>query len=845
MVFRGVPLDVKRSGQLGNAAFALALFCVCAVGPLVGVVHPPIVVGVFFCALLALVLHVVDRLWARRRPSFAPLYASLFVVGAALSVVQLLPLPHALRAVIEPATTERVQWVLSALSPEALESFWPSLSTDPAQTGHELIRLCTGLFVFLVLADRCRKRTHRRTVYRALIASGVLVLIISIGHKVAQTDWVWGMFRATGRTPLAGPLVNPNHLARLYGVIALVALGYGFTARGRSERLVSFGVAAVLSAAVFLTLSRGGALAFVGAAGLLALLFTRVPDEPDDKHPVRVGWSLVALPALVFAGLAVAIYLAREGFLAELEMSADTTFETSKTAMYGPALRLLQDHWLLGVSTGGFETAYPGVLNVGELKNRTFSHIENGLLQVFLDHGVIFGAALVALLLFVAQRALSSVSARRDLVPLCALAFMLLGDVFDFFLEIGAGTLLAAALLALVAGRAMEQRRTRRHLPRALWAPALAALVVVCLAAVPAALLHTRWTVDQTLRTPDLPTLTLEQALARRPLDGFIAYRLAADARKRSHPRRALRWANRAMVLWPNLGPAHIEAARALWSVGRYEQALLEYRLAWRAKAFSHQKLIEELSRRTSSLDARLRAVPNDDAGAFSAVCRSFEQAKEHTKALECLDRLLAQHDLADAKTRVVHAALAAGDVDGAEARFQRHFPHQNQTGPVLELQSKIEERQYGLDEAYTRAQARVPAGQAAPFLWWKLYAAQRLRKTADALQIAKALRPLVHHPREQDRLDKAEVSLWHALGNLGEALRVAERWARRSPRDKEALIALLGLEIELDLFARATATLRRAEAVAKDDARLSRLRQSLGERRDESKEERARDLLK
>lgn len=840
----------RRFPLLGRASLGLAMACVVVAPLLFGGVHPPVLFGLALAALLALSLHVADRA-LRGRPLAVSWVSLPLLAGVSWSLLTLVPLPGSLRALVSPKATEDVAWVVELLSNEARDLVRPVLSLDPPETALAVLRLVSALAVFVVVADRCRRREERRLAFRLLLLGAVAVFLVSLGHRLANVTEIWGTFLPNGRPPLRGPLINPNHLARVFGAFSLLCLGRALVVRSRTEALWFALGAVTCGAGVFLTFSRGGALAFVAVlvvVGLAALWRKRsgVPVEGAPSSALGVPTRGVVFAELLgLLALGVALYLAREAFVDEMVTLGEETLETSKARLYPPALRLLSTYPLFGVTNGGLQSVYLSTLEPGEL-SMSVPYVENLLVQTLVDHGVVVGPLLVGLAAIVAFVLRTTLRSMEHAVALPAALFLVLGDIFDFALEIAAGSLLLWGALALAASHLLDGRRFCVRLrPKGALAAIAGVGCIVAWASV-VGLPDARWSTDRQLArtTPDQRLATYERALARHPLDGHFAYSLATEARARKDAGLALKWANRALYLWPSHGPSHVEAARALAAMGHLDQALLEYKLAWVSGNVERGRLLAELALRTDDVEKWKLAVP-DEPAARGALCNLLVRQKRIDVARACFDD--AARDFPEAGSFLISAAklsLQLNDGSGAEERLRRMLGDTPPDGEVAALLAQAMLLSSGIEAAYASSTAWLEgAKEPRLLLGWRLSAATRLGRFQEAFETLQALRKRTSDRRALDGLDRKEAELRVRFGQKGEALRLWRQLSRRNPSDVDALVQLARLELELGLLQDARVSYTRAARLDPERPSVKDLGQKIDRALDASARERLEKL--
>ncbi len=189
------------------------------------------------------------------------------------------------------------------------------------------------------------------------------------------------------------PKILPNSAATLLEGLIFLALGAGMALRGRATsaaRLALFACAAIMAAAVFLTVSRGAWLALALAGLAWAAAYFR---------PAR--WLGLALVALALALLLVVI-VSQDVFILQRIPLVDKTIaplflRPDRLDVYRGSLQLIGDVPLSGVGLGKqFAMNYSRYVLIIQVPYLEYSH--NLYLEAWLQQGILGLAALLWLL---------------------------------------------------------------------------------------------------------------------------------------------------------------------------------------------------------------------------------------------------------------------------------------------------------------------------------------------------------------------------------------------------------------------------------------------------------------
>jgi O-antigen ligase/tetratricopeptide (TPR) repeat protein len=258
-----------------------------------GCVHPGFELLLKSGVALLLLLWAAKFVFAGFEPlDYCPL--ALCMAGLMLfGVGQIVPLPQSVLAWVSPATSA---WYDSLLpgSPEELADGTPAaestksgatISFDPAATREEVVRLLAFLAIFLVVRQNLASPAClRRLCLIGAVNGTLLTLFALVQFWTAKGGTIYWTFPSQGWT--YGPFINHDHAACYLNLCFGLALGL-FLARSRRAEAsagrnwwLDAGVLwlalppTILLVGVAFSLSRGGLIAFFGAAGLcLALRF--------------------------------------------------------------------------------------------------------------------------------------------------------------------------------------------------------------------------------------------------------------------------------------------------------------------------------------------------------------------------------------------------------------------------------------------------------------------------------------------------------------------------------------------------------------------------------------------
>lgn len=637
----------------------------------VAAVHPPVVIGFAASVVAAFGVFLAT---GGAVPSWKPAraLAAVLFLGCAVTLVQLLPLPQPVIGILSPRAVEigdQLRANVGIVAPAT-----PSL--DRAGTGIELLKACACAMVFIMAAASGEKLKFRLLATVAL--AGFAVILIGVFQKLAGVKDILGFYRtaAFDSTFFVSTFVNPNHLAGYLGLAACVSLGLGVEAADRPRRVLFVFVAAVTGAGVFLSLSRGGIVAF--AAAQLFLLFLLVRRRVERLG--RATWW--------HAGLVVALAVASWLAYAEIsrELSTISTVEKiesdKKLQSFAGAARMAAAFWPLGAGRGAYEGAINMFRKPGHV---SWTYAENEYIQAAADMGIPFAAVFFAALVLLFAAVFAARRGPADAGVLSGVYMLALHNFVDFNLEILSVEIAFFAVLGAAAAGGGPP-----VVPAAKARPSAAAFLLLCLgvAALPvAALSGGKSLKSDTERLRGLLAAggysknarEIREILARHRADYFLPLLSGAALmrEKGSDPRLAHGMLRHAMFLNPVAHEPHLLAARLFERAGNVGQAMAEYRQAVRLHRPVLESVLHDLHGTDSSLDFMSRAVP-EEPDPMLGLAEFLVSRDRNRDAISVLRDLLTLHPGHEGGTAALARTLARTGAVGEAAELAQTVVDRN-----------------------------------------------------------------------------------------------------------------------------------------------------------------------
>lgn len=234
----------------------------------------------------------------------------------------------------------------------ALVATSTAFGLEPVSSLFGVSGLSTGAITWLsavwagvLLAQYAADRRALRQLSWAFVAGGAAVGLIGLLQTAgldllgtplnAQTAWMIDRGKST--------LGNPNYAGLYLIVPSIVAVALGLTGESPARRMMGFAAAGVMSAALFVTLTRAAWLGLI--FGLLLFLFT-APGAPGST---KRRWGIVAMAgtAVILAGaLLVGPSLTADRF-SSIRDGVDA-FSSGRLLLWSDTLRAVGNRPLLG-----------------------------------------------------------------------------------------------------------------------------------------------------------------------------------------------------------------------------------------------------------------------------------------------------------------------------------------------------------------------------------------------------------------------------------------------------------------------------------------------------------------
>lgn len=557
-----------------------------------------------------------------------------------------------------------ISLVTSGLSPAAQSLVSPVLSLDPPESALRLIQMIGACALFVVIAYYSQERSRRKLIFRSFLAGSFCLYAIAVIHAVLAIK-IWDQYDANA-TPFFAPIKNGNHLSHLFGLYAFLCLAGAVHTKHKFESYV-FAIAAILMASgVFLTLSRGGILAFI-FTGAITFTWQLWISWKKGKPALKGGLALqVGLAAFFITActVAAAFYIAGSQISTEMMSLQEQIKHADKSELYGPSISLLNDHWRVGIGANALYSLFftslsnaphtPFLLS-GQV-NLPF--VENTFIQTFVDHGLIKGTLLYLVCLLIMVSIVRKVYRSIVLLLLFSgIIFIFAGDITDFSLEGGGILWLVTATMSLISGTLLSlQKRSKvdppehnntkypQHASVLNTLPLLATLLVLGSGMVyfaPSAVSnHAAYQHDIFDAGEKSNAELVEAFVAQHPLNSELLLKLGIAKVARKEYVSAEHWAELTTRIRPTDSRGYLLLAQTQLQQQKFDDALRSIKQAWTANPGQSDTLLQVISSLEPEADALFEYLPAKNGVYLMGLCRYFHQKEKLEQVHTCLSML-------------------------------------------------------------------------------------------------------------------------------------------------------------------------------------------------------------
>lgn len=331
-----------------------------------------------------------------------------------------------------------------------------ALTADPYSTRIFAVRMAGYLIFFAAALTFVDTEKRLRKLVGAIAIFGGAIAFAGIIQWLASPDAIYGV-RPTPQAIPFGPYVNRHHFASLMVLFSGVALAQIFSRSVSREKKLLFAISAILmAAAVVLTGSRGGILAYIAMFAVCVLaVFRRSENDADrpSRLPIAIGSAafLVLIVGLViFLGGADPLL---RGF--GIQNTGDDV-SSGRLHFWSVAWQVFLSNPVFGAGMEAFGVAYTQFDSRNGFYRTEQAH--NDYLQMLADGGIVGFAIVVSFVVLLAKKGVGVITASSDdlqrvtrIGAFAGCVGILVHSFFDFPLRTASNAfffLLVAAMMA-------------------------------------------------------------------------------------------------------------------------------------------------------------------------------------------------------------------------------------------------------------------------------------------------------------------------------------------------------------------------------------------------------------
>ena len=353
--------------------------------------------------------------------------------------------------------TRQPDWLRSLLLPTpylALVVLSSLVATDATLSLFEIFLLAQAFLIFVYLVGNVRTRED------LLFVVSILFLGLSLESLIMIGLWVRGegmeianvLFRVDPDRRVGGTVGSPNEAAAYISLLLTPAFALWMTRAGRLQKFLAALAFMLGGAALILTLSRGGWMAFAISFTLFSVLAW------------YRGWLSPKIP-LALGGGTLLLLLPFWRLILERLFGDDNGSALARLPLARIALRMAREHPWLGVGANNFARVLPPYLTP-EFKQEWIYTVHTKYLLVLAETGPAALLAFLAFLVGTLYRGWRAWMRRDRIVSPLALAFAaaLLGQMVHMSVDIFNGRA-QVQMLWLVAGLLAAMDRLTAQAP--------------------------------------------------------------------------------------------------------------------------------------------------------------------------------------------------------------------------------------------------------------------------------------------------------------------------------------------------------------------------------------------
>lgn len=387
---------------------------------------------------------IVGMLWERQFVCLKTGFFIPYIVFLGYIALQCIPLPAWIVNFVSPQSL----WVSKNFIPAFDPACWTTVSIAPYAGFQEFTKILTWGALFFLVLNTMRSKKDFVFLINGIIWFGVCISIFALAQHFLYSGKVYWFDKEGSALAPVGPFVMKNNFAGYVCMIIPLAIGYMLTDMPFSRRVLYAVGIALMSIAMFFSLSRGGVIVYGASLALFAFICT-------SRDVLRQRPSYIFLWAVI--GLCAALFFMEGGLIIERLTSLfrkELFVWLGHGYSWADIIRIIRDYFFVGSGLGTFYTVSSMYKSTFDQDLFTYAH--NDYLQFFSEVGLI-GCCIAGWFFWrYFSYLLRAWLARRDIFVvslgagcMIAIAAIMMYSLLDFNLHIPSHSVLCAVILGL------------------------------------------------------------------------------------------------------------------------------------------------------------------------------------------------------------------------------------------------------------------------------------------------------------------------------------------------------------------------------------------------------------
>ena len=365
-------------------------------------------------------------------------------------LLQLIPLPEPVLKAISPNTREIYIESQSAINQIDDEQLSPkakigsrSISPNPWATKNELYKIVAYSLLFFLIINNVNSF---KKISRILTSIVIFAFSLSLFAIIQQLTWngkiYWFRELRYGGSPF-GPYVNHNHYAGYMEMVIPLTIGLIFINKDINKKLMLGFMTIVISATVFMSLSRTGMVSLICS---LVFLWLMLSSKKNPKHSFPIV-SLIVICLLLFLAYIGILSDSLNRILTLTE--PDKLLQEMRPKVWKDSLYYFKDFPLFGSGLGTYENIFPKYKSFSQQAIYLYAH--NDYLQALTECGALGFLIILWCIITFSKTIFKYV--KKEPMTICLFASVLaiaIHSFFDFNLHIPANAVIFFIIIGLL-----------------------------------------------------------------------------------------------------------------------------------------------------------------------------------------------------------------------------------------------------------------------------------------------------------------------------------------------------------------------------------------------------------